>query len=450
MNIAQRINQSIHWTFVLAFVLAALVGGEGVLAQSLSQLGQAGRPTPTPRPRPRDGEELPPYVDRERPLRIFDEEMARQFDPIRDIAIQMQQRQAPLAPPVGTPMRLLTYEYELQGESREELVREAHVRALESAAGRLYLDNYFLLGLDVFHAYVRQYGSDFIVSTDVLGQRQLADDQIALRLRVSVDLRKFYNDLRDKRFLAEPNLRPIAVVHLAEEIDGRPSRDAEGRQVIENTLQEHLFPVHSRMMRSPALNVDLSRDPELLQEARLEAQRHDADVLITGIVEVQTIEDRTQILFDEYSFQQAEVTLRMYRIDTGELLHEIHDRYSASAPTREEAISSVLDSMLSRATRELALSLRQNWGKLMLDDADYRLMLTGVDEESRDYIANSIKRLSPEIQIFSKIHMGDTWVVNLTAPDSARGELERFLRDSNTPRFRVEKFGDRHFVLQVL
>jgi hypothetical protein len=430
------------------WLLAVMLG----LALPIGEAWSQPEATPTPSASAAQGEKAaePPYARKDGTVRVFDQPQNEKLELFRHAAEQLAKEELGQAVKLRPMLPgLVTYGFQLQGADEEEILDQARVRALQSSAARIYFDNYYLLGRDLLRNYLMAGGKKFIVRTDVTDRRILANDRLELRLKLSVDLNALFRDLNEKHFIAEPNLRPLVTVHLHELVDGKPNALAEGRERVEKTLQDFLFRTRSREMRQVSLNEDLSTSPGLLALARLEAQRHNVDILITGALTVRP-GNREKILFDEYSFQEAELALKMYRVDNGELLQEVTDRYSASGDTAEAAAKQVLDALVTRATRRLAETLRAVWGYVMLDMADYRLMVGGLDPERKITVLNDLKRFSPEIQVYEKAYYGNVWIVNLVLPKDQHNQLETFLRESTEPQFKVEKIDERRFRLEVL
>jgi hypothetical protein len=238
-------------------------------------------------------------------------------------------------------------------------------------------------------------------------------------------------------------------VHLLETVDGNPDAAHEGRQLMEKILQDYQIGARSREMPAASLALDLSSSPALFEQARREAQRHSVDVLITGSLAIQSVA-RQEILYDAHDFMKAALTLKMYRTDTGEMIQQLSDDYSAQGDSREQATKKLLSVLMDRATRALAESLHRDWGRVMLDQADCRLMFTGVEPTFQSNVLNDLKRLSPDVQIFQKASYGGVLVVNLIMPESAKVQLEYFLRSSTEPRFDVKRVDARHYELKVM
>ena len=204
-----------------------------------------------------------------------------------------------------------------------------------------------------------------------------------------------------------------------------------------------------QLLAAQGLARDISNNPQALTEVRDEAQRWEIGIIITGSLDVTSSEER-EILFDRVSFVEGAMHLQMIRVDTGEVLRESTEKYSASGPTHQEALDNLLGSLTLRSGEKLALGFLDHWSTLMLNRADYRLLITGVNAELLTSISSTLKTLSPSLELFVKSLYGDVAVVNVVFPDSEPGELEEFLRRSRAPQFRVVPSDGRRFELDVL
>ena len=390
-----------------------------------------------------------PYLKQDRDIRVFDPSEVEKLGPLQDAARQLSTSAGTARSRPSAISNLVTYDYTLTTTNFEEAVASAQVRALKAGAARLYFDRYFLVGRDLLEPYLRRNGNLFVARTEILDRRLLAENNEQVSVRVSVNLDALFEDLRAKRFIAEPNRRPVVAVMLNQVVEGEALPNLGGRQLIERTMQRNLVRVNTRQMTQPPIATDLTASEELMRQARLEAQRHDVDVLITGTLDVKPIEDEA-ILYEQYDFMEATVTLSMVRVDTGEVIEQTTDKYSAANPDRQQAIQEVLDVMLTRVSQDLSGSLRHMWENTMLDKGHYRLMFNNVTEDELVSIRNVMRTLSPDLEYFVKAYYGDVLVVNLLVPDKQPEELEAFLRESNEPQFRVEKIDSHHYQLETL
>lgn len=424
--------------------------GSGAAEASSSDQGSDPAATTEAVPgRPTEGKS--PYLHALKPIEIFDQEKSVQETPMQRAArLLAERKEGHKHRSLENIQNLVTYEYDLTGKNGRELIDTANLSALKAAAGRLYFANYYILGRDILEPYLKNNAKKFIARTAVVDEQALGKDKVNMRIRVSVNLDTYYKDLEDKKFIAEPNPRPIAAVFLQEIVDGQRDTALGGRVRIEQTLLANMFRSFSSRMRVPQLNEDLSNSPKLLKQARMEAQRNDVDVLITGTLAIRPIR-KGQIFYDAYDFEEAEITLHLYRVDTGDLLAEVKDRYSSTAESTELAKKKVLDILESRVAQKLADYLTRSWGNTMLEgQGNYRIMVNHVDANGVTNIFNLLKTLSPEIKVYVKSYYGDVLVLNVTYPGATADTLETFLRGSKEPQFLVRKVAKRDFVLDLI
>lgn len=344
------------------------------------------------------------------------------------------------------------YEYEIVAESVESAVKEASMRALKSSAARLYFGDYILLGRDLLEPYLSVYGDRFVLKREVRSEHILADGSRRVFVSIGIDQGHLFSDLEEKHFIAKPKLRPIVAVLLEETIDGRRGLDGKARDLLEEGLRRNELRTESKRVAHYDLGVDVSVDESTLREARLEAQRWDIDVIVTGSLKVQPRKEKV-ILYDQLFFHDAEIELKLIRIDTGETMRHITSHYSASGLTPEESLSKLLEQLVPMAAAELTDGFLDEWANIMLDKADYRLLITQVSPEQLTIIDSMLRALSPSVQTYLKSYYGDVAVLNIIYPDAPPGFVEDFLRRSKVPQFRVKTdgtVGARRLEIEVL
>lgn len=398
-----------------------------------------------------EGGQLAPYLRDLKPIDIFDPGKGEEMTPMQRVAkVMTERKEARERLSISSMQHLSTYEYDLEGPSDEKIFQEAQTRALVSAAGRLYFDDYLLMGLDLLQPYLRENGKSLIARTTVIEHRSISTTRSAMRLRISVNMDALNKDLENKHFLAKPSYKPTVAVLLEEIVNGERNTANGGRGRIERTLEQNQFQVLSDKMRTPTLDTDASGTPKLLKEARMEAERNAVDVLITGTLLLQPVNNQ-KIYYDGYAFKDAEVTLRAYRVDTGELIHELRDRYSAAAGQEDGATKSVLDAMLVRDAEQLLEKLNLMWPNTMqVGENNYRLMFQGVGPGEVTTIVNMVQSFSPKMQIFQKAYLGDVLVINILAPEITPEQIEMFLRETTEPQFSVHRVDKHRLILDVL
>lgn len=392
-------------------------------------------------------EEKAPYMRDIKPIEVFDLGKGGELTPMQEAAALYTERHPQhKRKTLSSIQNLITFDFAMVGANEAQLRQEAMLRALKSAAARIYFGNYLILGRDLLEPYFRQYGKQFIERCSVIEKQTMDKNRVSMKIRVSVNLDSLYKDMAEKHFVVEPNIRPTVAVHLQEIVDGKRDLTSGARGRIERTMDQNLFRVFSERMKTPGLDADIANVPSLLKAARMEAQRNNIDVLITGTMALRPI-NQEKIYYDRYAFQEAEINLKMYRVDTGELIDEAHDRYSATSESVNESTQKVLDVMVTRVTQKLADSLRGMWANTMLEDRNCRLMISSVAPTEVTNVINLFKSFAPDAEVFQKAYYGDTLVVNVASSKKDDLALEKFLRASSEPQFIVRKVDKHHYIL---
>ncbi len=395
----------------------------------------------------------PIYMQPREPMRIFDPGRGEGLSALQMAVQRMREEELKRRRPAkGRITDIATYHYVLAGDNEAAAIHEAELRALMSAAARLYFDdNKIIIGRELLEPYLRHSGNKAIAEVLVDGQpRLLANKKIQMPIRVSVNLPLLFEDLAEKQFVSEPNIRPCMTIHLREDVGDAPSPEALTVPRLASAMENNLFRVLSKQMERPSLNIDLTTSAGLLAAARLEAERNGIDVILTGSMRTAPI-TTGQILYDSYHFWQTSLDLYLYRVDTGERIAELHDAYSANASNDSQAISKTLDTIVQRTGARLAATLHDMWPNTMLNQANYRLMVSGVDPASLDHIQTMLGGIAPgQARIFRKAYYGDVAVLNVVLPEGKRVDMESFLRRTTNPQFVVRRIDERRFEIDPI
>lgn len=344
---------------------------------------------------------------------------------------------------------MLSFEYDnMRGASEADVVKEASIRALLSAAGRVYFDDRVLVSRDLLEPYLRVYGERFVARRTVESRRILADGRNELDLRIGVDIDRFMKDLEEKHFLASPSVRPIVAVVLEETIDGVRDTQGRGRLSLEEALRNEEMRVETERIGGFDLAANASATTETLRAARDEADRGEVEVIVTGTLEV-TSRGTKDILYDNFHFYTADARLQMIRVDTGEVVRTVNQSYASSATSPEAALAATFARLMPRCAGPLASGFLEDWRNTMLDLGDYRLLISGASQEQVESVFNLLKTLSPRVDTYLKSYFGEVAVVNVFYPGSKPGEIEDFLRAARVPQFQVRPADDRRFELRV-
>ncbi len=344
---------------------------------------------------------------------------------------------------------LKTFEYSLEGTEEAQILQEAAVRALKNTAALLYFENYVLLGRDLLEPYLRVYGDRFVARRVIKERRILADGSRRLRVEVGVNVDRLYEDLAEKRFVAKPKVRPIVAVAIEETLDGAPIAQAQARRALERELRANELRVESERLEPIGLGLDLTANPQALRRFRDEAQRANVDVIITGRLRAQSQPDRV-VLFDQFFFREGELHLSMIRVDTGEVMRETRRRATANGLDPAAALTALLEAVAQPAAAGLTEGFFTAWGRLMLEQSDFRLAVIGVDETRLASLTHWIRSASPQVEVFVKSFYGDVAVVNVVYPGADADRMIEVIRKSRVPQFRIVQTEEGRFELLAL
>lgn len=379
---------------------------------------------------------------------LADQEAAIRLSAARAIAEQERKRRE-RAEAQRKLERVHTFEYEMLGDSIEQVVADASMRALLTTASRLYYGNFVLIGRDLLEPYLRQNGEQFLVHVKVLGEQAVEGGQRRVRAEVAVDTEALYDDLESKHFIAEPNYRPVMVVALDESLNDQPNSIPLARVTLQELLRQVDMRVEDQELGQGLDSMDLTTDEALLRRGRLEAQRLGADVLVTGTTRLYGPESRV-ILFDQFYEVSGGLTLHFIRTDNGEVIRTWEGTYTAKATVPEDAIEQCFFNLGGDAVVDMTRDFLTEWQNTMLDRTEYRLCITGADEKLVDVLGNELRTLSPEAQLYLKSHFSEVAVLNFNLPGADRQQLESFLHKHRAPQFKVIPTLRGHYELRVL
>lgn len=379
---------------------------------------------------------------------LADKEAAIRLSAARAIAERERMRRE-LAEAQRKLDRVHTFEYDLVGDSIEQVVADASMRGLLSTASRLYYGNFVIIGRDLLEPYLRQNGEKFVVQAKVLGEQAVEGGQRRVNVEVSIDTEGLYNDLDTKHFIAEPNYRPVMVVALAESLNDQPNSIPLARVTLQELLRQVDMRVEDQELGQGLDSLDLTTDESLLRQGRLEAQRLGADILVTGTTRLYGPESRV-ILFDQFYEVSGGLTLHFIRTDNGEVLRSWEGTYTAKATAPELAIEQCFFNLGGDGVVDLSRDFLNEWQNTMLDRTEYRFCVTGADEKLVDVLGNELRALSPEAQVYLKSHYSDVAVLNFNLPGTDREKVEDFLHKHRAPQFKVIPTNRGHYELRVL
>ncbi|MFH0793572.1 MAG: hypothetical protein V2A74_06020 [bacterium] len=340
---------------------------------------------------------------------------------------------------------LVSFEVSGVGESIPQAEENASRLGAKKAVAWLYFGGEALMARDLLNRYLEQYHKRFVV-TQRLEERSVTEGRYEVTTRVTVDLKTMHSDLREKHFLYEPKLRPYFAIYLAENVDGGSASGAVGYRAILDTLRDRTVRSKPEVLVDPSPSADVSSSDALMSQARMVADRNEIELILTGTVNSKEVEQR-ELYYDKFFFVESEVTLKLIRVDTGEVLKEATQRRMASHTDRNTAIALAAGRACQGATNELIDYYVEVWPKLMLKEADYVVLLTGLGREELDLVKDLLSRDLKDVKIYERSVQEDVAVLTL-AYKGSKESLAGALREITYPSLSLKKPVQNRIVAQ--
>ena len=118
-----------------------------------------------------------------------------------------------------------------------------------------------------------------------------------------------------------------------------------------------------------------------------------AELLISGHVNVISKKPKEIYLYQDFYYNDVEMVLNVYRIDTGELIDSEKAFLKSTDRVLEESINKSLREITALVSKRVADEFNASWNYMMLDQADYRIMVTGVNADDVGLIKETIRSM---------------------------------------------------------
>lgn len=382
----------------------------------------------------------------------------------------------PAINPPEAPTRYMTQFHAVTAPSVEACRHQAVVATVKSIAGRTYFSNLLLRGRDLIVPYLEQYGERFVVRVDVR-KNEVRGRARYMEMDVVVDSEKLFKDLQEKRFFYRPALRPLFYIFMAETFDEQQVEERTGRtQILQilngETLEagatgqlayrylwqnpvlvadDPAIPVAEKtevVLAEPSAYADpFAEEGGLLQAAR-EALRNEVEVFLAGSCKTESIAKK-EIYFDSYHYVKTQCDLRLVRADTQEVLaHEVI-AVSAAHLDAEEARRIATRSAIQKVVPSLLDVYNQSWDKMVLGEANLRVMAIGVSADNIQVLKEVIARIDPDVEIYRRGDLADVAVITVDW-NGSHEDLVEMLKLSEFPEFQIEYDPSKGLVLEVL
>jgi hypothetical protein len=362
--------------------------------------------------------------------------------------------------PAQTPP-MMNYTYTFEGSNEQRLVRNAEMRALRSTVGRFYFSDRLIIAPEILEAWLDRERGQFIAGVTVL-DREVDQDRYRLRMDVAVFAALLEQEMERYRYFVRPRPSPLSFVFLMETVDASVPQVPVAKPIVIEGLEDAGLEVSEIAVLSPSGRIDVSEggaDPTLnltLKEALVNSQRGGVELMFAGQCTT-TLTENPDLYYDSYHFYDTTLLLRMFRVDTGDLLGEVVVSDSAAHADDVVAREIAIRKCVGRAIDQLMRTYRAQWPHEIQNRADYQLMVTDIGPEDLSLLEGKLSDLDEDAQVFRRSHFGDVAVLNLLfssefadAPIVERKGLLEFLRDLDTPQLRVESVDGSRIVARVV
>lgn len=293
---------------------------------------------------------------------------------------------------------LISVTLNVTADSVDAAREEASLSAVRACVGRVFWGNQLLSARGLLDNYLAKSHARFVRAIETL-----ATDFVAgrpnLQLRVFVDYNALEADLREKRFLFEPKIRPHFIVFLEEKLGEDFARYETGRDAIAAALQDRNLRPFGGVIDRPPRNANVIADPILREDALVACERREIEILVSG--SSQTHRDSVKdIYYDTYFFYTTDMDIALLRVDTGEELARVKARGSAAHGEEQQAINLSIQRAASQAAARLADLYDKIWPFMVQNRADYRILFTGATPENLNLLRNTLEKTGRDAKVY--------------------------------------------------
>lgn len=324
----------------------------------------------------------------------------------------------------------------VKGTDEPALIEQAGLEAVESCVGRIYSSQNLIMARDLLEKYLKHNYKKFIYTIEIR-DKYYSKNEVHLTLHIYVHYDELAKDLAAKRFLYKPRYRPYFGLFVAEQIDGQPAAELLAQREIRSFLQDRGVRLMEHEMIYLPTNLDVTRTPDLLNKAIEAAHKNGIELIISGESSTQLIKQE-QLYYDKFYFYETVIKLKLVRVDTGEILLEQEANALSYSRDAKNAITTSVSKAAQIVTNALVDYYLKIWDKIFLNQTDYQIMLTGVDEEGLHLLTQRIQQLHPQTEVFKRAFYRNTAVLNIVYPGS-QDDLQYLLQTSPYPSFRIVK-----------
>ncbi|HBF33865.1 TPA: hypothetical protein DDW35_04820 [Candidatus Sumerlaeota bacterium] len=384
--------------------------------------------------------------------------------------------------------RYLRQHYVLTGPDEATVLMDARSRALRSATARIFFTDYLLRARNLITPYLEQNYAPFI-SHERVSKSEIQGGKRYVEVDITVDCEKLFRDLDEKKFLYRPAIRPVLYVYMAENFNGVPVSDFTGRQRILEEINKRgeVRYLWEEDAKRPTRNNDVTvpvtekkevvmtdispyEDPTLTSATLLaacrEAERNEVEVFLAGAMILKTVRENKEVYFDKFQAVEAKCTLQLVRADTGEVLSTVSTAFTAQDrdldAARKLAARSVIEKMMPEllstfdkksmptfTTVDKPRKPTSKWDRMMLREADLRLMTVGLNSDVLETVRQILAGLGGNVEMLTRSSFAGTSVISVTWPGQMSDLFNR-LHQTVFPGLNVIFIPPNGMILQVI
>ena len=347
----------------------------------------------------------------------------------------------------GTKDRVWPYVGEVTGESKDGCVAEICRQAVHVATGRFYFGEEMFLARELLTKYLDSYAEQYVVSKDIISVHQ-AGELFLVRVRVNVMVDQLFNDLKAKKFVYKPKSFPFFYVYLNETVDGKKSATPLSRQTIEAMIDAKGLARWKTPVAAPPIDTDAMAKEDLLDEARRQAQRVNVELIITGTITTEKVDEK-KLYYKNEIYYESQITLALIRVDDGKKLESAQSTVRITHANARDAINESIKLASQDVCVKLLDYYSRNWAKTVHETAGWRLMVSGVSEDEGMAVGERLRALHPSVKIYPRNYFGKVTVLNFEYEGDPK-MLLLFLKREAISHYRLIVQGDNRFELEAL
>jgi hypothetical protein len=358
----------------------------------------------------------------------------------------LRQREAIVVNPLTD--ELVSVALQARGDSRELALVSARQRAVLATAGRVLIEGRLIRASGLMERYLERNAARFVTGIEAIRER-FSGGQTVIDCRVFIDYNALRADLEEKRFLYRPAFKPTFAVFLDETLDGQPLGQEVGRILLQNEMEKALIKSYGGEIDNPTTRIDVVA-ADRLSDAIVAAERRNVELIVTGTVRTRSMNEiqNRRVYFDNFSFYETEMNLRVLRVDTGEELFTVEARNSAAAREQAEAIRLAIERTSATIASSIQEQYRTFWANVVQGGADFEVLLTGTDDELIRVVMLHLERLGPRTGIHVKRQFNRSAVLSVITT-ATRAELLELLKSCPYPSLTVVRDNGKTFEVQV-